>query len=156
VSDADLLRHTVATLAYRGGKAMRDAPPGFAQFRADESARTPLQIVAHMGDLFDWACCLARGEKTWNEAKPQSWEHEVERFFDALRRFDQHLASQPLQCKPERLFQGPIADALTHVGQLAMLRRMAGAPMRGENYYIADIAAGRVGSDQPPPKREFS
>ena len=155
MSDADLLRHTIATLAYRGGKAMRDAPPGFAEFRADASARTPLEIVAHMGDLFDWACCLLRGEKTWNEAKPQSWEHEVERFFDALGRFDQHLASQPLQCNPERLFQGPIADALTHVGQLAMLRRMAGAPIRGENYYVADIAAGRVGSDQAPPKREF-
>ena len=156
MSDATLLRHAIATLAYRGAKAIRDAPAGFPDFRAAESTRTPLQIVAHMGDLLSWACCLARGEKTWNDAKPQSWEHEVERFFDALRRFDQHLASQPLQCNPERLFQGPIADALTHVGQLAMLRGIAGAPMRGENYYAADITAGRVGSEQAPPKREFA
>jgi hypothetical protein len=103
----------------------------------------------------EWAAVLARGEKTWNESKPQSWDREVQRFFDALQRLDQQLASQPLQCKAERLFQGPIADALTHVGQIAILRRMAGVPLRGENYYVADIAVGRVGSEQAPPKREF-
>ena len=151
----DLLRHALATLAYRGGKAMRGAPASFADFRAGDSTRTPVQIVAHLGDLLDWAGFLARGEKTWNESKPQDWDKEVQRFFDALQRLDQQLASQPLQCKAERLFQGPIADALTHVGQIAILRRIAGTPMRGENYYVADIAAGRVGSEQSPPKREF-
>ena len=149
------LRHILATLAYRGGKAMRGAPASFADFRVSDSARTPLQIVAHIGDLVEWACVLARGEKTWNDATPQSWDREVQRFFDALQRFDQQLASQPLQCKPERLFQGPIADAFTHVGQIAILRRIAGVPLKGENFYVADIAAGRVGSDQSPPKREF-
>jgi len=151
----DILRHAVATLAYRGGKAIRDVPPSFPDFRACESGRTPLQILAHMGDLLDWACVLARGEKTWNEAKPQSWDREVERFFEGLQRLDQQLASQPLQCKPERLFQGPIADALTHVGQINLLRRIAGAAVRGENYFVADVAAGRVGRNQTPPKREF-
>ena len=151
----ELLRHALATLAYRGGKAMREVPRGFADFRAAESTRTPLQIVAHMGDLIEWAACLARGEKTWNDTAPQSWEHEKERFFDALRRFDAQLATQPLQCSAERLFQGPIADALTHVGQIAILRRIAGTPMLGENYYAADIATGRVGSEQAPPRRPF-
>jgi hypothetical protein len=151
----DLLRHALATLAYRGGKAMRGAPESFAGFRASDSTRTPLQIVAHMGDLMEWCCFLARGEKTWKDSTPQSWDHEVTRFFDALQRLDQQLASQPLQCKPERLFQGPIADALTHVGQIAILRRIAGAPLRGENFYAADIVIGRVGSEQTPPKREF-
>ncbi len=151
----DLLRHTLATLAYRGGKAIRGAPPSFADFRAGESTRTPLQILAHIGDLFDWACDLARGEKKWNEATPQSWEHEVQRFFDGLQRFDRQLADEPVKCDPGRLFQGPIADAFTHIGQIAILRRMAGVPVRGENYFIADIAAGRVGAEQAPPKREF-
>ena len=152
---ADLLRHALATLAYRGGKAMRGAPLSFADFRADDSTRTPLQIVTHMGDLIEWACYLARGEKTWNDSKPQSWDYEVQHFFDALQRLDQQIASQPLQCKPERLFQGPIADALTHVGQIAILRRIAGAPLRGENFYAAEIVVGRVSSEQTPPKREF-
>jgi hypothetical protein len=151
----DLLRHALATLAYRGGKAMRGAPESFAGFRANDSTRTPLQIVTHMGDLMEWCCSLARGEKTWKDSTPQSWDHEVMHFFDALQRLDQHLASQPLQCKPERLFQGPIADALTHVGQIAILRRIAGAPLRGENFYAAEIIVGRVGSEQTPPKREF-
>ena len=152
----DFLRHTLATLAYRGGKAMRDAPPEFANFRAGEKTRTPLQIVSHIGDLLEWGMVLARGEKSWNEATPKSWESEVERFFDCLRRFDEQLASdQPLGCSAEKLFQGPIADALTHVGQLTMLRGLAGERVRAENYFSADVAAGRVGAQQTPPKREW-
>jgi hypothetical protein len=80
----------------------------------------------------------------------------VQRFFDGLGRLDAYLASDaPLGAPPEKLFQGPLADALTHVGQLAMLRRVAGAAVKGENYFKADIAVGRVGADQPPPRREF-
>ena len=151
----DLLRHTLATIAYRGGKVVRDAPASFADYRYGDSPRTPIQILAHIGDLFDWACHLARGEKTWHESPPQSWEHESQRFFDGLARVDQHLATEPLQCDAGRLFSGPIADALTHIGQLAMLRRMSGAPIRGENYFAADIQAGRVGPEQSAPKRQF-
>ncbi len=89
-------------------------------------------------------------------ATPLAWEREVARFFDTLARFDAYLASDaPLMAPPEKLLQGAIADALTHVGQLAMLRRMAGEPIRGENYAKADIAAGRVGAEQAGPRREF-
>jgi hypothetical protein len=152
----DFLRHTLATLAYRGGKVMRDAPKGFADFRASEKTRTPLQIVAHLGDLLEWGLVIARGEMTWNESTPQSWDAEVERFFASLRRFDDFLASdQDLGSSGERLFQGPIADAFTHVGQLAMLRGLAGERVRAENYFKADVAVGRVGADQTPPKREW-
>lgn len=150
---SDLLRHTVATLAYRGGKAIRGTPESFGDFSG--GTRTPRQILAHISDLLEWACVLARGEKTWKDSTPQAWSSEVQRFFEALGKFDGQLASQPLKCEPERVFQGPIADALTHVGQLTMLRRMAGVPMKSENYFIADIAEGRVGSEQAPPKREF-
>ena len=152
----DFLRHTLATLAYRGGKVVRDAPEGFADFRAGETTRTPLQIVAHIGDLLEWGMVLARGEKSWKEVPPQSWDAEVERFFASLSRFDDLLGSdQPLGCSAERLFQGPIADAFTHVGQLAMLRGLAGERVRAENYFGADVAVGRVGADQTPPKREW-
>jgi hypothetical protein len=151
-----LLRHTVATLAYRAGKALRGAPAGFADFRLAPESRTPLQILGHLGDLFDWAVHLSRGEQVWNDATPRVWDAEVSRFFEALQRFDERLASpEPLGFPEERLFQGPVADALTHVGQISMLRRIAGSAVRGENYFKARIAAGRVGPDQAPPVFEF-
>ncbi|HSS52741.1 MAG TPA: hypothetical protein VLX28_27685 [Thermoanaerobaculia bacterium] len=150
------LRHALATLAYRGGKALRDAPASFASFKAGETSRTPLEILAHLGDLLDWACALAGGQNTWNNAPPGSWDEEVARFFAGLERFDAVLATDAdLGAPIEKLFQGPVADALTHVGQINMLRRLAGAPVKGENYFKAEIQAGRVGPEQMPARREF-
>src|SRR5271169_3117928 len=151
-----LLRHTLATLAYRGGKAVRNAPDRFAEFQAGEGVRTPGQILAHVGDLFDWGLSIAMGQQKWQDSKPLPWELEVERIFTALTKFDDFLASkEPVQFPFEKLFQGPVADALTHVGQIAILRRIARAPLKGENYYVADIEAGRVGDYQAKPEREF-
>ena len=150
----DLLRHTVATLAYRGAKVVREAPTEFAAFKGAD--KTPGQILAHIGDLLDWALSMANGKREWHETTPLPWDEEGQRFFAALQRFDDYLASaEPLQAPVERLFQGPVADALTHVGQLAMLRRLAGKPIQGENYFVAEITAGRVEADQAPPKRVF-
>lgn len=151
----ELLRHTVATLAYRGAKALRGAPDGFAAFRPCESSRTPGEILAHIGDLLDWALTMTDGEAKWRDSPTLDWAAGSERFFAALERLDARLAAAPIANPPEKLFQGPIADALTHVGQIAMLRRMAGAPVKGESYFRADIAAGTVGSQQPPPRVEF-
>lgn len=152
----EFLRHTVATLAYRAGKALRDAPPEFATFAVSPGSRTPGQILAHIGDLFDWALSMAKGAQRWQNAPLQSWDEDCTRFFAALAAFDEYLASDaPLGTSVERLFQGPIADALTHTGQIAMLRRIAGAPLRGENYAGADIASGRVGAEQAKPGFEF-
>jgi hypothetical protein len=150
------LRHTVATVAYRGAKAVRGAPDSFASYSPDGSPRTPARILAHIGDLFDWALSQAKGAETWSDSEPLAWAGQVERFFGTLKRFDDHLASDaPLAVAPERIFQGAVADALTHVGQLAMLRRLSGSKITGENYSRADIVAGRVGPDQTTPKREF-
>jgi len=150
----DLLRHTLATLAYRGAKAVRNAPEEFGSFPGGEKA--PAQILAHIGDLMDWGLSLANGQRQWHDSTPLPWAKEVSRFFAALESFDRYLAStEPLQAPVEKLFQGPIADALSHVGQIAMLRRLAGVPIKGENYFAAEITAGRVGPDQARPKREF-
>ncbi len=152
----EMLRHTLATLAYRGGKVLRGAPGEFAEYRCGKDLRRPIDILAHIGDLLDWGLSMAQGDQKWKETKPALWEEQVERFFIALKTFDDYLASeQPLHAPAEKLFQGPVADALTHVGQLAMLRRMAGAPIRGENYFAADIAPGRVGTQQAAAKKEF-
>jgi hypothetical protein len=151
-----LLRHALATLAYRGGKAVRGAPDSFSDFHASEDTRTPGQILAHIGDLLDWALSTARGQQQWHESSPLPWSEEVARFFAALEAFDAYLASDsPLNAPAEKLLQAPIADALTHVGQIAILRRLAGLPIRAENYYVAKIAAGCVGAEQPAPVREF-
>jgi hypothetical protein len=150
----ELLRHTVATLAYRGAKAVREAPAEFASFKGAE--KTPGQILAHIGDLLDWALSMANGKREWHESQPLPWDEEGQRFFAALQRFDDYLASAEfLQAPVEKLFQGPVADALTHVGQLAMLRRLAGKPIQGENYFVAEISVGRVGADQAALKRVF-
>jgi hypothetical protein len=147
-----MLRHTVATLAYRGGKALRGAPAEFAGY----GSRTPGEILAHVCDLFDWALTIADGKEAWHNGQPQAWEADIARFFAGLEAFDRRLASGvPLSAQPERLFQGPVADALTHVGQIAMLRRMAGCPIGDENYFVAQIETGRVGADQAPPVKQF-
>ena len=152
----ELLRHTVATLAYRGGKAVRDAPESFANFHPSETSRTPAQILAHIGDLMDWALSIAKGSEKWHNSEPQSWTKDVERFHAALSRLDEYLASaEELHGTCEGIFQGAIADSLTHVGQLNMLRRIAGDPIKGENYSKADIKSGRVGAEQTKPKFEF-
>lgn len=152
----EMLRHALATIAYRGGKTIRNAPPTFAAFRISESSRTPAEILAHIGDLFDWALSIARGARAWHDAPTRPWPEEVARFFATLRTLDEYLASDAALAEaPEKLLQAAIADALTHIGQLALLRGAAGAPIRGESYYEADIVTGRVGPDQTPPRREF-
>lgn len=155
-SSRELLRHTVATVAYRAGKALRGAPESFARFKAAETSRTPDQILAHMGDLYDWALSCAKGKQQWHDSTPLPWAQEVQRFFASLQAFDDYLASDsPLGFPAEKIFQGGVADSLTHIGQIAMLRRLAGCPIRAENYFAAHISAGRVGEDQAPPVREF-
>lgn len=156
ISARDLLRHSLATIAYRAGKVVRDAPQAYVNFDAGQNCRTPVQILAHIGDLLDWALTMAKGQTAWHDSVPLPWPDEVERFFDTLKRLDDYLAGdQQLHVSPEKLFQGPLADALNHVGQLAMLRRLSGVPIRGENYYVADISTGQVGKHQPPAKFEF-
>ena len=151
---AELLRHSLAVLAYRATRALEDASEDFPAF--DGAGRQPVQILAHMSDLFDWALSMANGRPQWNNSKPLTWSEETERFFTALGAFDALIASsEPLQAPIERLLQGPVADALTHVGQLALLRRLAGCPIRGENYYVASITCGQIGQTQPAPVRPF-
>lgn len=155
-SGREMLRHLLATLAYRASKTFRDAPTGFATFRIAPGSRTPGEILAHIGDLIEWADSQARGAQRWNDSKPGAWAEDVARFHRALARFDDYLASGArLGMKAERIVSGGLADSLTHVGQLAMLRRLAGAPVRGENYSRAEIVAGRVGPDQASPRAEF-
>lgn len=141
----DFLRHAVATLAYRAGKTLKGTPPDFADFSAGAGVRTPGQILAHVGDLFDWALALAKGEYLWHDSDPLPWPQELERFQAGLARFDEYLNGPvPLACPAERLLQGPVADAFTHIGQIGMLRRLAGSPVPGENYFKAEIAAGKL------------
>lgn len=141
----EVLRHLVATVAYRGGLAITDAPDGFAGFRAHETTRAAGEILAHIGDLLEGSLHLVKGEMVHITSDPLPWKEEVRRFFSAAKKFDSYLASDaPLGCPVERLIQGPIGDALTHVGQIVMLRRMAGKPIRPEPYFMAEIVAGEI------------
>jgi hypothetical protein len=150
----EFLRHTLATLAYRVTRALENAPINFGEFSS--AGRRPVEILAHMGDLLVWAHNTALGDPSWKNTRPLPWPQEGARFFDSLAAFDALLASHtPLMAPIENLFQGPIADALTHTGQLALLRRLAGSPTRGENFYAAAISLGQVGSVQPGPVKSI-
>ena len=150
------LRHTLATLAYRAQKVLRELPPGFAGFRVGPAARTPAQLAGHLADLLEWACSIAAGKERWEPASSGQLEAEIARFFAALARLDTSLAAAALpEATARTLFQGPIADALTHVGQLALLRGLCGAQVRPESYARSEIVVGRVGAEQAPARREF-
>jgi hypothetical protein len=156
MNDRTLLRHMLASIAYRGGKVLRGAPEGFGSFSASDDSRTAVRILAHMGDLFAWGLALADGEHRWSETQSDDWDAQVARFHAGLEAVDVRLASpEPLGREADRLLQGPFADALTHVGQIAMLRRLAGSPVKGENYFKAEVTVGRLGPDQPEPVFEF-
>jgi hypothetical protein len=155
-SSRQLLRHGLATIAYRGGKALRGAPDGFSEFRPGRDSRTPAEILAHISDVLDWGLTLAKGSEKYHVSDPLPWGQATLRFFASLEALDAYLvSSSPVASPPEKLLQAPIADVLTHVGQIAMLRRLAGGPVRGENYFEAEIVAGRTGAQQSPPKFEF-
>lgn len=150
-----VLRHLVATLAYRASKVVRDAPPDFPHATFGSATRQPVRILAHMGDLLDWALSLARGGWTWAANGSDDWDAEVARFFARLADLDAALREPLPTDAVEKLIQGPLADALTHVGQLALLRGLHGSAIRPESYARATIVAGQVGLEQPPPVREF-
>ena len=138
----------VATVAYRGGLAIVDAPESFALFQAHETTRTPGEILAHIGDLLEGSLYLLKGEMVFLTSTPLPWKEEITRFFSAIKNLDSYLASDaPLARPVEKLVQGPIGDALTHVGQIVILRRMSGNPIRSAAYFTAEIVAGEVNEE---------
>ena len=151
-----LLRHTVATLAYRAEKVLRAFPLDVVETRVSPGTRTPLELLSHLGDLMRWAEGLARGENRWQAVPAPSWAEASERFYRGLSALDSAIAAaSPDEARVQQVFQGPIADALTHVGQLAMLRGMLGCPVRPESYARAEIRVGVVGRDQAAALKEF-
>lgn len=154
--EREILRHLVATIAYRGGKALRDAPPELGSFTLGEGTRSVIQILAHISDLLEWSGRLATGERAWLPRPATDWDAEVARFFDGLAKLDATLASTTaLGFSAEQLIQGPITDIFTHIGQISLMRRRAGCPGRSEVMILSRIEVGRVGPDQAPPVREF-
>lgn len=149
-----LLRHFLAALAYRTQKALRDAPADFGTFEAGERVRRPSDILRHMTSVLGYARTYFEGGSYPHRPKPlPSLDDEIERFHAMLGALATHLEQgTPLAgTTPERLLQGPFADAMTHAGQLAMLRRLAGAPVPPEDFIVAEISADVLGPDQPPP-----
>ena len=148
-----LLNHFLAALAYRTQKALRDAPAEFGSFRAGDGVRTPAELVRHMTSVLGYARTHFIGGRYWPEAL-ESLQEEVDRFHEMLGLLAQHLRDgDPLQdgMSEERLLQGPFSDAMTHAGQLALLRRLAGAPVPPENFIVAEIETDRLGPDQAKP-----
>jgi hypothetical protein len=148
-----LLRHFLAALAYRTQKALRGASPDFAAFKAAEGVRTPAELIRHMTSVLGYARTYFVGGRYWPEPLP-TMDEEVARFHEMVRDMAGHVtdhASLGSGISAERLLQGPFADAMTHAGQLALLRRLAGNPVPPENFIVANIHPDQLGSDQPEP-----
>ena len=147
-----VLRHFLAALAYRTQKALRGAPPQFADFSAGAGTRTPRELVRHMASVLGYARTFFIGG-VYQPEPLESFEAEIERFHEVVDELGAHLARgtplQHLTC--DQLLQGPFSDAMTHAGQLTMLRRLSGSPVASENFLFADISADRLGSDQALP-----
>jgi hypothetical protein len=155
-TSSSLLRHLVGTLAYRAAKAVRDVPADFASASFGPATRRPVLIVAHLADLMSWAITMTQDDVRWKAEGTDDWNTEVNRFFAGLFILDRMLEERSLaDTVVEQLIQGPLADALTHVGQLALLRGMAGYPLKPESFARAEIVRGRVGLEQAPARREF-
>lgn len=148
-----LLVHFLAALAYRTQKALRGAPPEFAEFRAMKDVRTPAELVRHMTSVLGYSRTFFVGGNYWPDPLP-TFDDEIARFHEMLELLAQHIKDgDQLQdgITEERLLQGPFSDAMTHVGQLAILRRMAGNPVPPENFVVADVNPERLGPEQAEP-----
>ncbi len=153
-SERRLLRHFLATIAYRSQKAVRGAPAEFSEFRAARGVRTPHELVRHMSDVLGYARAHLRGD-SWRARRLPTFDEEVERLHEILDDLSAQLATVGLaDGLPDRLLQGPLSDAMSHAGQLAMLRRLAGSPVPPENFIVARIDANNVGTHQPDPESE--
>ena len=138
-----MLRHLLATVAFRAKIAVADVDDDFANFRVGKTARTPGEILAHLGDLIHGSHLLLKGEMVELRSAPMSWSNETERFFSGVRELDAFLASDAALAFPvEKFIQGPIGDALTHVGQLVFLRRLFGSPISEQPYFETEIIPG--------------
>jgi hypothetical protein len=153
----ELIRHLLACLVYRTTKVIHDAPEHYPETAIGNGVRTPEKILAHINSL------IQLSNRFWSHEKPVSmatrrkksdkkgWDLEVELFYKMVKEFDETLKKNlyPRKYSPEKILQGPFIDAFTHVGQLALLRRVAGSPIEGESYWIADVKAGNLGPEQP-------
>ena len=147
-----MLRHFLGALAYRTQKALRGAPDDFAAFDVRGGVRTPMELVRHMASVLGYARTFFVGGKYWPEPL-DTFEEEIERFHQNLADLRQHLddGTPLIDTTEERLLQGPFSDAMTHAGQLAMLRRLHGKPVPSENFILADVSAENVSFKQSDP-----
>ena len=148
----ELLCHFLAALAYRTQKALRGAPPAFSEFRAGINVRTPHELVWHMTGVIGYARTMFHGAK-FAPPRLDTFEAEVARFHETLKGLQDDFADPSLTATltDEQFLQGMLSDAMTHAGQLAMLRRLAGSPVASENFIYADIRRDNVTASQPEP-----
>lgn len=143
-----IIQHFLAVLAYRCAKCLESSPQGYGDYEAGNGAKTPREILSHISDLMDFACTFAKGKPA--SIKANSWDTEVDRFYRTMENIDRQFAELTLEeSKMLPLLQGPLSDAMTHAGQLAMLRRLAGSPISAENFMTAQIVTGKVRYFQP-------
>ena len=149
-----MLKHFLAALAYRTQKDLRDAPPEFASFRAGSQIRTPHEIIRHMDSVIGYARTFIIGGQ-YRAPKFDNFSETVKHFHEILEDMALHIekGTEFKDITAEKFLQGPFSDAMTHAGQLALLRRMAGCPVALENFIFAEISTTNLSFDQPLPAK---
>ncbi len=147
-----MLMHFLAALAYRTQKALRGASPEFANFSAGGKVRTPLELVRHMDSVLGYARTFIIGG-SYRPPQTADFAEAIASFHQVVEDLARHLdaGSKMHGITPEVMLQGPFSDAMTHAGQLAMLRRLAGDPVPPENFIYATISPDNLGPNQPMP-----
>lgn len=140
---AETLRCYLAGLVFRFEHVTAGTGEEFAKFEAGHGVRTPQQIVRHMTGLV----LLARDqfeEVAGRRPEPLPWPEEKSRFVATVWDFDT-LVSKGSGLREDRsipsmahVWNGPLSDLMTHVGQLATLRRLAGDPVPAVRYSQVD------------------
>jgi len=147
----EMLRHFLASIAYRGTKAIKNAPEIYPNLYIGKGVRTPVRILHHITGVLTYAHSFYEHYDT-THFDMTSWDAEVDKFYNILLKLDKSFQEKkPSEVTEDQLLQGPLSDSMAHIGQLLMLRRMADSPVPSENFIFADIRKGEVGSDQPDP-----
>ena len=148
---SEMLRHFLASITYRATKAIKNVPETYPAHDLGKGVKTPLRILHHITGVLTYAHSFFEHYDT-THIDVKSWDAEVGEFYSILSKLDKSIQEKkPKEVTEEQLLQGPLSDAMTHIGQLSMLRRLADSPLPSENFIFADVRKGAVGPNQPDP-----
>ncbi len=138
--NSHFIQHFLKVLSYRFEKAIHNAAESYPKHASGHGIRTPLELLGHMNGVLEFAISSLKNQPRRNIPE-QSWQEQITLYYEKLKELNQLMQENSFDTDTlERILQGPLADAMTHIGQLAMMRRLANSAIAGENYFAADMS----------------